>query len=514
MAKSRTRNTAINISTAIASQAVTVALSFFTRTALIRTLGIQAVSLNGLFAEVITMLSMAELGVGSAIVYNLYKPLSENDEKKVCQLMTLFQTAYRVIALVIFSVGLLLTPVIQYLVNNISYSLSYIRLVYVLFVIQSASSYLFAYKSSLLMADQKKYVVTILTLAARTVNAIVTVAVLYLTGNYILYLCVQILFSFSSNLLCALYVDKTYPYLRKDRSIPKEEKKAIFRNVKYLFVDTIAYRTINSTDNILISTLVSTLQVGYYSNYNVFFNIIRQLQSNFAGSITGSLGNLLVTQTPEHCIRVLNRLNYLFYVMGFVLSLGMFACVAPVIQLWLGADFLLPEAVVLVSCLNLFVNFCKAPLWQMMGVSGLFRDNKNISIVGCVTNLVVSVALGVKLGMVGVFLGTTATSLVELVLKTRLLFGKSFHVSVKQYLGRWCYYLLSFLTAQAGVLWFTSVVRLENLFVQVLVNGVAAVILSIPFCVLVFLKNEDFRFAVDLVWTRMPLRKRRKERET
>ena len=514
MAKSRTRNTAINISTAIASQAVTVALSFFTRTALIRTLGIPAVSLNGLFAEVITMLSMAELGVGSAIVYNLYKPLSENDEKKVCQLMTLFQTAYRVIALVIFSVGLLLTPVIQYLVNNISYSLSYIRLVYVLFVIQSASSYLFAYKSSLLMADQKKYVAIILTLAARTVNAIVTVAVLYLTGNYILYLCVQILFSFSSNLLSALYVNKTYPYLRRDRSIPKEERKAIFRNVKYLFVDSIAYRLINSTDNILISTLVSTLQVGYYSNYTVLFGIIRQLQSNFSESITGSLGNLLVTQTPEHCIRVLNRLNYLFYVMGFVLSLGMFACVAPVIQLWLGADFLLPEAVVLVSCLNLFVNFCKAPLWQMMGVSGLFRDNKNISIVGCVTYLVVSVGLGVRLGMVGVFLGTAATSLVELVLKTRLLFGKSFHVSVKQYLGRWCYYLLSFLTAQAGILWFTSVVRLENLFAQVLVNGVAAVILSIPFCVLVFLKNEDFRFAVDLVWTRMPLRKRRKERET
>ena len=152
-------------------------------------------------------------------------------------------------------------------------------------------------------------------------------------------------------------------------------------------------------------------------------------------------------------------------------------------------------------------------LWQMMGVSGLFRDNKNISIVGCVTNLVVSVALGVKLGMVGVFLGTTATSLVELVLKVRLLFRKSFHVSVKKYAARWCYYLLSFLTAQAGILWFTSVVRLENLFVQVLVNGVAAVVLSIPFCVLVFLKNEDFRFAVDLVRSRMPFGKRRKERK-
>ena len=512
MANSRTKNAAINIVTAIAAQAITVALSFFTRTALIRTLGIQAVSLNGLFAEVITMLSMAELGVSSAIVYDLYKPLSENDEKKVCQLMTLFQTAYRVIALVILLVGLLLTPFIQYMVRDISYPLGYIRLVYVLFVIQSSSSYLFSYKSSLLMADQKKYVVTLLTLAARMVNAVATVAVLYLTGNYIFYLCIQILFNLSANVLSALYVDKAYPYLRKDKSMPREEKRKIFRNVKYLFVDTVAFRIINSTDNILISTLVSTLQVGYYSNYNVFFNVLKQLCAQLSSGLSGSMGNLMVCETKERCVRVLNRLHYLFYAAGFVLSLGMFACVNPVVQLWLGDGFLLPEAVVRVSCLNLFLNFCKAPLWQMMGASGLFRDNKNLSIVGSVTNLVVSVALGVKLGMVGVFLGTTATSLVELSLKTRLLFRKAFHVSVRKYAARWCYYLLSFLTAQAGIAWFTSVVRLENLYVQVLVNGVAAAILSIPFCVLVFLKNEDFRFAVDLVWTRMPFGKRRKER--
>ncbi|MDO5546624.1 MAG: lipopolysaccharide biosynthesis protein [Eubacteriales bacterium] len=511
MSRSRTKNTAINIATAIASQAATVIMSFFTRTALIRTLGIQAVSLNGLFAEIITMLSLAELGVGSAIVYNLYKPLSENDEKKVCQLMTLFQTAYRTIALVIFAVGLLLTPFIQYLVNDISYPLSYIRLVYVLFVIQSASSYLFAYKASLLVADQKKYMVTIITLAAKAVSVVAIVAVLYLTGNYILYLLIQILFNFGSNMLSALYADRTYPYLRKDRSMSKEERKGIFKNVKYLFVDSLSNRIVNSTDNILISVLVSTLQVGYYSNYSVFFGIIRQLQTNFSGGISGSLGNLLATETPEHCVRVLGRLNYLFYVAAFVLNLGMFACVGPVVRLWLGEDFLLPGIVVFISCLNLFLDFCKAPVWQTLGVAGRFKENKNISIAGAVTNLVISVVLGVKLGMAGIFIGTTATTLVQLVLKTRLLYGKVFRCSAGKFAARWVYYLLSFVTAQMGILWFASVVRLENVFAQILVNGVAAVALSIPFCILVFWKNEDFRYALDLVRTRAPFDRRRKQ---
>ena len=151
-------------------------------------------------------------------------------------------------------------------------------------------------------------------------------------------------------------------------------------------------------------------------------------------------------------------------------------------------------------------------MWQTLNVAGLFRENKNISLVAIVTNLVVSVVLGAKLGMTGIFLGTTATDLVQLVLKIRLLFGKKFHRSARDFAARWVYYLLSFLTAQLGILWFTSAVRLENLFVQVLVNGVAAVALSIPFCILVFLKNADFRYALDFVRRRMPIEKHRKER--
>lgn len=513
MASNRTRNTVINTTTAIVSQAVTALLAFFSRTALVRTLGIQAVSLNGLFGEIITMLSLAELGVGSAIIYHLYKPLAENDEKRVCQLMSLYQSAYRIIALAIFSIGLLLTPFLQYLVNSVSYPMSYVRLVYVLFVIQSASSYLFAYKSALLTADQKRYVVVIITLIVKTLSVIAVVAVLFLTGNYIAYLCVTILFTLATNVACAIYADRHYPYLCSDGSMGREEKKQIFKNIKYLFVGNLSVKLISSTDNILISTLVSTLQVGYYSNYSIFFNILKQLRMQLASGISGSLGNLMVSETKEHSVRVLNRLSYLFYVLGFVLSLGIFACVTPVIQLWLGEDYLLPGAVVSVSCLNLFIDYCKPPLWQMVAVSGRFRENRNISLTACVVNLTVSIVLGWKLGMIGIFLGTTVTCLVEIAQKTRLIFGKVFRASARAYAARWCYYLLSFLAAQAGIVWFTSAVRLENLFVQVLANGVAAVILSIPFCVLVFLKQEDFRFAVDLVRRCLLLGKRRKGSE-
>ena len=266
-----------------------------------------------------------------------------------------------------------------------------------------------------------------------------------------------------------------------------------------------------STDNILISVLVSTLQVGYYSNYSVLFGIIRQLRTQVMDGIAGSLGNLLATEAPKHCEKVLNRMNYIFYVLGFLLCLGMFACVDPVVQLWLGEDFLLPRVVSLVCCLNLFLDICRMAVWKALAASGLFRENKNISIIGGATNLVVSVILGMKLGMVGIFLGTTVTTLVQLTLKVRLLYREFFHLPVRKFVTRFCYYLLSFLAGEAGILWFMSAVRLDNLFLQVLANGTAAVALSIPFCVLVFLNTEEFRYALGLVRARLPFGKGRKQ---
>ena len=156
----RTEKSIRNFIFAVASQVVTVALSFITRTCLIHYLGIEAVSINGLFTEVITALSLAELGVSSAIVYNLYKPLSEGDHQKVSQLMNLFRKAYRIIALATLVIGVSLTPWIQFFIRDLSYDINYIRVIYLMFVFQSAVSYLFSYKIALMEADQNAYIFT------------------------------------------------------------------------------------------------------------------------------------------------------------------------------------------------------------------------------------------------------------------------------------------------------------------------------------------------------------------
>ena len=191
--------------------------------------------------------------------------------------------------------------------------------------------------------------------------------------------------------------------------LPAGERKQVFANIKNIFIRTLSGKITNSTDNILISTLVSTLQVGLYSNYSLFITVMKQLSVQLIGGITGSLGNLMVTETGEHCSRTLKRMTFIFYVIGSVMTLGYLACLSPVIQIWIGDSYVMAQSIVFVCCIVMFLEFVSRPLWEIMTVSGLFEKDRNISIAGSVINLIVSIILGIKIGICGIFIGTICT---------------------------------------------------------------------------------------------------------
>ncbi len=421
----RTKNSIHNIIFALCLQGVTVVANFVIRTIMIQRLGMQATSLNGLFTEVLAALSMAEMGVGTAIIYNLYKPLAENDHKKVRQLMGLFKNAYRIIAAVTFLIGLALCPWIHLLVKSIDYSLNYIRLVYMLFVVDLSMSYLFSYKVSLMNADQKSHIQSKVSMAIKPIEVIIKIVVLLITNNFIAYLLASILVTFLGNLVRSYVVDRYYPWLGKNEEmLPKDERKEVFSNIKNLFIKALSGKITSSTDNMLISALVDTLKVGYYSNYALVIGVFRQLANQIAyGGIGASMGNMLVTESKEKCTKIFYRLEYLFFVVGALASVCTYCCVDSFILIWLKSEeFLLAKSIIFICCLNLFIEVINRPLWSIMEVSGLFRYDKYISVAGSVVNLVVSIVLGMKIGMAGIFIGTFITYLIQSILKTFLLF--------------------------------------------------------------------------------------------
>lgn len=495
----RTEKSFKNLAYAVLLQIVSSLLSFSIRYVLVHVLGKEAVSLNGLFTEVIAMLSLAELGVGTAIVYNLYKPLRENDEEKLAQLMNLFKTAYRIIALVVFSAGLLLLPFVHLLVSKINIELWYLRLIYFLFLLQTSLSYLFSYKGMLITADQKGYVVSRYSLIVKVLFAGLSIAVLLLTKNYIAYLLLQIASTLTGNFVVSCIVSRRYQFLRRRDRLPAEERKQVFANIKNIFIGTLSGKIVNSTDNILISTMVGTLYIGAYSSYTMLVNALKNLIVQFRNATTGSMGDLLAEGNHKQTELVLRRLTFITFVPTLIASVGIYTVSTPFIRLIYGEDYTLPTAVVFIIALNMFIYLIKNPLWEAVGVSGLFAQDKNISIAGDVVNLVVSILLGQIIGIAGILIGTICTLVTEHILKIRLFFGKY----LQQDAGPYVKLLLTetavglFCILGSGLI--CSLLPVSNLYLQILAYGICSEAFTIGLLFLLFRKTPEFKYSVDTV---------------
>lgn len=487
------------------SQAVSSLLSFAARYALIHILGLEAVSLNGLFTEVLAMLSMAELGVGTAIVYNLYKPLRERDEVKLAQLMNLFRTAYRLIALSIFCIGLLLLPFVHRIVTRMEIDLWYLRLVYLLFLVQTASSYLFIYKSALIGADQKGYIVSQCTMAVKTVSVAVSIVFLMLTRNYIVYLLLQIAAALANNIVISIRADRRYPLLKRKDRLPAGERKQILSNVRHLFISVLSGKIINSTDNILISTLVGTLSIGAYGCYTTILNAVKSLLLQLNSATSGSIGNLVAEGDHARTELVIRRLTFITFCPAVFAAVEIYTVSTPFIRLVYGEEYLLPRGVVFLCVVNFFIYLVKNPLWSVMGASGLFAQDKNISLAGDGVNLLVSIVLGRRLGIAGILLGTSCALLLEHALKVRLLFGRFLRAPVRPYAALLAKEAAVLLLCMQGAQAVCGRLPATGLWLQMLSCGLCSAAVVAVIALPVFYGTPEFRYltqTVSGIWKR------------
>lgn len=495
---SRLRNSVRNVSVGLIVTVINTLVSFVTRTALIKTLGVEVLGLNGLFTEVISMLSLAEMGVGMAIIYSLYKPISENDERKISQLMGLYRNAYNAIALVTFVLGLVIMPFIDKLITDIDYPLPYIRLVFILFVLKTATTYLFSYKTSLLNADQKQYIVSLTTALVKVVMTVILVIELFVFKNYVVFLVLSIAQSLITNIILSRYVDKTYPFIDYKEKLDKEERKHVFSNIKNIFVKRVSTVITNSTDNILISTMVSTIQVGFYSNYVIVYNVVRTVNQQLANGFTASIGNLSVTSDAYHCIEVLKRLTFLFFAFGMVMTAGLMGAITPFIRLWIGEEYLMADPVVYTTIFVLFLEICCVPLWQFLETSGLFRQDKYIGIIGSTANLIVSIILCLNLGIVGIFIGTICSRVIQLILKTLLIFRKKYARNPVHYFLVWGKMMAGYALLVVFEYFVLSKIYIESSILEFFVKGSLSVCGGALISLLLYIGTDELRYCGEL----------------
>ena len=422
----RSQATVKNSIWGIAQQIIVCVLSMFSRRVMIDTIGVEGVGLNAFLTSVITMLSLAELGIGTAIVYHMYVPIANDDRAQIAKLMRTYRNVYRIIAAAILALGLCLLPFMDRIVSDVSYSKGYVSIIFILFLIQTTSSYLFTYKRSMLSADQKQYIITVFDLLYKIVTIIVGIIVLLLTHELAWYLVMLIVCTVGENILISNRVDKMYPYLKQfDGGLTKEENQKIARDVSNIFVGKVSGVITNSTDSILINIFAGTVQTGLYSNYNIIIGTITGTLKQFASAMRGSVGNLIASEPPEHIDRVFKRLIFIMFYLASFCSCMLTGLIDPFITIAFGDGLLLARITVLVCIFNLYISTIDIPVYSFVAAAGLFRLDKYISIIGSSMNLIISLVLGRSMGMTGILLGTSATYLIQFVLKV-ILFYKNF----------------------------------------------------------------------------------------
>lgn len=413
--KNRTYNSLKNISIGVIGQAIQLIMAFIGRTFFIKYLSTDYLGLNGLFLNLLSFLSLAELGVGNSILYALYKPIKECNELKISALMNYFSKVYKYIGVIIFILGICIIPFFPYIITDTLAIKENIVFIYLLFLFNTSFSYFFSYKQTLLNADQNYYIINIVNFTCNILQLVLQVVFLYFTKNFIIYLAINIAYTFSVNIAISIIVNKKYPFLHKnkDLKLDKYERNHIIKNVKYIMISKISGVLVNNTDNIIISSLSGLTNVGLISNYTMITNAFNQLLNQVFNSITASVGNLNVdSKDRKHSYEVFKILNLMnFWLYGFT---GIAFCLMAneLITIWIGERYCLSFLTIITLSINYFIVGMQNTIWVYKNTMGLFKYGRYILFITAFLNIVLSLFLGNKFGLFGVFLATIIARLV------------------------------------------------------------------------------------------------------
>lgn len=497
--KGRVENTIKNSTSVIVVQILSTIMGLVARTFFIHYLSAEYLGVNGLFSNILTMLSLAEMGIGAAITFSMYKPIAHNDERKIAQLLNLYKKTYRVIGAVIFVIGLCIIPFLGIIIKE-KPDIDHLTLIYVMFLSNTAASYLFAYKKSLLTADQLQRIVQFFALGFQFIRYTLQIIVLVLFSNFILYLAVQILCTLLENIVVSIYVDERYPFLKRYRreELNSEDKLVIYDNVKALFIYKLGGTALDGTDNIIISAFDGVISVGLLSNYSLITSSLQSMLYKITNAITGSVGNYLAKEDSSQHEKLLNNISFLHFLLYGLVFVGCMSVLQPFVVLWAGKDYLLSYHIVFIHCLNIYIYGMMNSIWMFRTTMGLFIYGKWRPLVSAIINVIVSVLLARKIGLLGVLLGTTITRLITNVwYDPYIVYKHGLKKSPFSYYGKWTIYLLHVL--------FNIVI---NAFIQrsIVFSGIIAIfayggISVIMFCatvVLCFGKTEEYQYFKDV----------------
>ena len=406
--KTRTEYSVLNMLTGLGGYFLNTVIGYICRIIFVRCLAAEYLGINGLFSNILSMLSLVELGIGSAMGYALYQPLAKDDKEKITSLMALYKKSYNIIGIVVALLGIMMIPLLQYIIVKPQQIVENIYIIYLVYLFNTASSYFFSYRSALLIAAQKNYIVSGVNYAITTIVSIIQIPILLITQNFMIYLICQSIGVFINNVIVSMWAKHDYPYIEKKnvKPITKKEKRQMAVNIKALTINKIAAMLVNNTDNIVITYFNGLISTGVISNYTLLTGTLGSITSQLFNGITASVGNLNAVENNKkkyNFFRILNLAN--FWIYGWC-CIGIFLVSGEIVKICFGQKFVLDMQIPLVLAINFYLVGMNNAVLIYKNAMGLFKYGQYLLILTAMINLVLDVILGKMWGMFGIFLAT------------------------------------------------------------------------------------------------------------
>nr|WP_317347925.1 hypothetical protein [uncultured Blautia sp.] len=474
-----------------------IMMSFVARTFFIRLLNSDYLGINGLFANILTVLSLAELGVGTAIIYAMYTPVAQNNISKIAAYLNFYKILYRIIGIIVAVVGIAVLPFLPVLINNVPDIKENISIIYLLILSETVFSYFFSYKKSILILYQQNRIEQWINTFCILLRYLAQILILVTTKNIYLYYFVQTVFTVLSNFIASIIVDKRYPEIitKKYVLLDKTEKRSLFKNVLAMSASKIGSVAVNGTDNILISMFLSTSLVGIYSNYVYIINYIKSFVAKGFAAITSSVGNLVSSAEDDKVYEIFKLTYYTSYTFAFFITGILVSVLNTFIVIWAGSDYLLSLSITLLLVGNFFLGMIRQATEIFIDAYGLFWQLKYKPLFEAGINLFVSVVLAkyTVLGLTGIIIGTLVSNVfTNIWWEPYVLYKYGIHKNVATYFKRLGLDTLVCVGNSLVILGITNQIE-EKSIINFILRGVISVIISIFIYVLVYWRCKEFK---------------------
>lgn len=440
MKQSRTKLAMKNVSVTGIVTLLNFPIQFINRLFMVRYLGMAYLGITSLYANILSVLSLTDLGVGAAIIFMMYKPLEDGDHRKLSILMRYYRNIYHAIAIVIFALGLIIIPFLHvFLGKQINYPHVYV--LFLIYLLGTVSSYLFSYNQSLLNADQQSHIVSAINLVVCYVMLTAQIITVVMFKSPLLYTALFVFTGFVTNLFVSIYVRRHYPYIyeTKDR-LTKEENRLLFDNVVGNFFLRVSGVVVTGTDNLFLSAFAGVVQVGFYANYVTLTAFLQKFMTQVISSFTGSIGNFSFTSDYSAAEDLFHKLQYINFVILNLATMGIVFLSKDVIDLWLGKQYVLDPLTTLLIGLSFYVMNYRVLGWGFVAAYGLGKHMKLFSVNEMVANVVFSLIFlwGFHMGLRGVILGTILSTILTVSWQDPyIIFKYGFHSRPTKYFGRY-----------------------------------------------------------------------------